>query len=61
MLFRSDLIIRFKDVKAILGLIEKPDADVVQLLLENQVQLSGNFGHMFKFGAIGESAQQAIT
>lgn len=58
---KVDLIIRFKDVKAILGLIEQPDADVVQLLLENQVQLSGNFGHMFKFGAIGESAQLAIT
>lgn len=58
---KVDLIIRFKDVKAILGLIEQPDADVVQLLLENQVQLSGNFGHMFKFGAIGESAQQAIS
>ena len=58
---KVDLIIRFKDVKAILGLIEQPDTDVVQLLLENQVQLTGNFGHMFKFGAIGESAQQAIT
>jgi len=58
---KVDLIIRFKDVKAILGLIEQPDTDVVQLLLENQVQLTGNFGHMFKFGAIGESAQLALA
>ncbi|MCP3664319.1 MAG: hypothetical protein GY696_17825 [Gammaproteobacteria bacterium] len=57
---KVDLIIRFKDVKAILGLIERPDVDPVQLLLENQVQITGNFGHMFKFGAIGKSAQQAI-
>jgi len=56
-----DLIIRFKDIKSILGLIERPDVDPVQLLLENQVQLTGNFGHMFKFGAIGKSAQQAIS
>ncbi len=58
---RVDLVIRFKDVKAILGLVERPDTDVVQLLLENQVQLTGNFGHMFKFGAIGKNAQHAIA
>ncbi len=58
---KVDLIIRFKDVKSILGLMERPDADVVQLLLENLVQLSGNFGHMFKFGAIGKNAQLALT
>ena len=56
-----DLVIRFKNVKAILSLVERPDADVVQLLLENLVQLTGNFGHMFKFGAIGKNAQLAIT
>ena len=57
---RIDLVIRFKDVKAILGLIERPDAGPVQLLLENQVQLTGNFGHMFKFGAIGKNVQLAL-
>ena len=56
-----DLVIRFKDVKAVLGLIERPDTDAVQLLLENLVQLTGNFGHLFKFGAIGKNAQLAIT
>lgn len=57
---RIDLVIRFKDIKAILGLIERPDAGPVQLLLENQVQLTGNFGHMFKFGAIGKNVQLAL-
>jgi len=57
---KVDLVIRFKDIKSILDLVERPDVDPVQLLLENQVQLTGNFGHMFKFGAIGKSAQQAI-
>jgi len=58
---QMDLVIRFKDIQAILGLMERPDADVVQLLLENLVQISGNFGHMFKFGAIGKNAQLAVT
>ncbi|MDX8405949.1 MAG: hypothetical protein R8K50_07350 [Mariprofundus sp.] len=58
---RCDLVIRFRDSKAILGLIERPDADVVQLLLENLVQITGNFGHMFKFGAIGNRARVMLT
>jgi len=57
---RVDLVIRFRDVQAILELIERPDVDPVQLLLENKVQITGNFGHMFKIGAIGNGAQQAI-
>lgn len=57
---RTDLVIRFRDIPAILGLMQRPDADVVQLLLENLVQITGNFGHMFKFGAIGKNVQSAI-
>jgi len=57
---RLDLVIRFKDIKAILGLIERANVGPVQLLLENQVQLTGNFGHMFKFGAIGKNVQLAL-
>ena len=58
---KVDLVIRFRDVQAILGLMERPDADVVQLLLENLVQITGNFGHMFKLGAIGKNAQAAVA
>ncbi|PJA33212.1 MAG: hypothetical protein CO187_02285, partial [Zetaproteobacteria bacterium CG_4_9_14_3_um_filter_53_7] len=58
---QCDLVIRFRDTRAILGLLERPDADVVQLLLENLVQITGNFGHMFKFGAIGKSVQAIVT
>jgi hypothetical protein len=58
---RCDLIIRFRDTKAILGLVQRPEADVVELLLENLVQITGNFGHMFKFGAIGKRAQMMLT
>lgn len=55
-----DLVIRFKDVESILGLVGRPDADIVGLLLENQVQLTGNFGHLFKFGAIGKNVELAL-
>ncbi|MDE2387953.1 MAG: hypothetical protein KGN35_02540 [Betaproteobacteria bacterium] len=55
-----DLIIRFKDTQAILGLAGRPNADVAQLLIENLVQITGNFGHMFKFGAIGKNVQMAM-
>lgn len=58
---KIDLVIRFKDIKSILALAERPDADVVQLLLENLVQITGNFGHMFKFGAIGKNVQRILT
>ncbi len=58
---KVDLVIRFKDAKAILDLAERSDADVVQLLLENLVQITGNFGHMFKFGAIGKNIQVLVT
>jgi len=58
---RCDLVIRFKDSKAILGLMQRPDAEVVQLLLENLVQITGNFGHMFKFGAIGNRARAMLS
>lgn len=57
---RMDLVVRFRDIPAILGLVQRPDADVVQLLLENLVQITGNFGHMFKFGAIGKNVQSAM-
>lgn len=57
---RMDLVIRFRDIPAVLGLVQRPDADVVQLLLENLVQITGNFGHLFKFGAIGKNVQSAI-
>lgn len=57
---KVDLVIRFKDAKAILELAERPNADVVQLLLQNLVQITGNFGHMFKFGAIGKNVQKVL-
>ncbi|MCX7097948.1 MAG: hypothetical protein NTV43_08610 [Methylococcales bacterium] len=57
---KVDLVIRFKDVESILGLIGGANVDIVGMLLDNVVQLQGNVGHLFKLGAIGSNIQQAI-
>lgn len=56
-----DLVIRFKDAETILGLIGQPNVDIVGLLLQNRVQLTGNVGHLFKLGAIGADVQRLIA
>ena len=55
-----DLVFRFKDVESIIGLLGRPDVDMVGLLLENLVQLTGNVGHLFKIGAIAANVEQAL-
>jgi len=55
-----DLVIRFKDSQSIVGLLGRPDVDMVGLLLENLVQMTGNVGHLFKIGAIAANLEQAI-
>jgi hypothetical protein len=57
---KVDLVIRFKDVESIMQLLKRPDADMVGLLLENLVQLTGNVGHLFKIGAVAANVEQAL-
>jgi hypothetical protein len=57
---KVDLIISFKDSKSILGLVGRQDIDIVGLLLENLVQLTGNVGHLFKLGAIAKSIETMV-
>lgn len=56
-----DLVIRFKDAETILGLIGQPNVDIVGMLLQNLVQLTGNVGHLFKLGAIGADVQRSLA
>lgn len=58
---KVDLVIRFKDVESIMGLFKRPDADMVGLLLDNLVQLTGNVGHLFKLGAIAANIKQTVN
>ncbi|MHC4061371.1 MAG: hypothetical protein ACYS7Y_25055 [Planctomycetota bacterium] len=55
-----DLVIRFKDVKSIKGLLKQPDVDMAGMLLDNVVQLTGNLGHLFKLGAIAQNVKREI-
>ncbi|MEI7456725.1 MAG: hypothetical protein WCK93_08350 [Nitrosomonadales bacterium] len=56
-----DLVINFRDSETILGLIGQANVDIVGLLLKNQVQLTGNVGHLFKLGAIAADVQRLIA
>lgn len=57
---KVDLVIRFKDVDSILGLAGRDNVDIVGLLLENTVQLTGNVGHLFKLGAIATNISKEL-
>ena len=54
---KVDLVIRFKNIDSIVGLVGREDVDIVGLLLENVVQLTGNVGHLFKLGAIAKNIE----
>jgi hypothetical protein len=55
--FAYDLLVEFRDLSAIFGLIGTVDLDMVTLMLQNKVQMKGNTGHLFKLGAISESLE----
>ncbi len=57
---KVDIVILFKDVKAILGLTENPNIDLVSLLLDNLMHVRGNVGHIFKFGSIATNLKLAF-
>lgn len=57
---KVDLVVRFKDIDSIIALIGRDNVDMVGLLLENVVQLTGNVGHLFKLGAIAANVEEAL-
>jgi hypothetical protein len=57
---KVDLVIRFRNIESILGLIGREEVDIVGLLLENVVQLSGNVGHLFKLGSIAKEIELEV-
>ena len=54
---KVDLVISFKDIDSIVGMVGREEVDIVGLLLENVVQLTGNTGHLFKLGAIAKNIE----
>jgi hypothetical protein len=55
-----DLVISFRDLNAMLGLVGRANVDIVGLLLENVVLLQGNVGHLFKLGAIAKDIELSL-
>jgi hypothetical protein len=57
---RVDLVLRFKDIASIYGLLQSQDLDMVDLMFKNQLQIYGNQNHMYKLGAITRNLQLAL-
>ncbi len=57
---KVDVVILFKDIKSIIGLMDNPDIDLVNLLLDNLMHVRGNIGHIFKFGSIATNLKLAF-
>ena len=57
---RVDLVLRFKDIPSIYGLLQSQDLDMVDLMFKNLLQIYGNQNHMFKLGAITRNLQLAL-
>jgi hypothetical protein len=57
---RVDLVLRFKDIPSIYGLLQSQDLDMVGLMFKNLLQIYGNQNHMYKLGAITKNLQLAL-
>ena len=57
---RVDLVLRFKDIASIYGLLQSQNLDMVDLMFKNLLQIYGNQNHMYKLGAISRNVQLAL-
>ena len=57
---RVDLVLRFKDIPSIYGLLQSNDLNMVELMFKNLLQIYGNQNHMYKLGAITRNLQLAL-
>ena len=57
---RVDLVLRFKDISSIYGLLQSRNLDTVDLMFKNLLQIYGNQNHMYKLGAISGNLQLAL-
>ncbi len=49
-----DIIVRFKDAKALRDYLFSEDQDILNLILTNDVEVEGNLNYLFKFGFISK-------
>jgi hypothetical protein len=57
---RVDLVLRFKDIPSIYGLLQSQSLDMVDLMFKNLLRIYGNQNHMYKLGAISRNLQLAL-
>jgi len=57
---RVDLVLRFKDIPSIYGLLQSQNLDMVDLMFKNLLQIYGNQNHMYKLGSITKNIQLAL-
>jgi len=57
---RVDLVLRFKDLESIYGLLKAQDLDMVDLMFKNLLQIRGNQNHMYKLGSVTKNLQLAL-
>jgi hypothetical protein len=57
---RVDLVLRFKDISSIYGLLQSQSLNMVDLMFTNLLQIYGNQNHMYKLGAITRNLQLAL-
>jgi hypothetical protein len=57
---RVDLVLRFRDLESIYGLLKSRDLDMVGLMFKNLLQIRGNQNHLYKLGAISKNLQLAL-
>jgi hypothetical protein len=57
---RVDLVLRFKDIPSLYGLLQSQNLDMVDLMFKNLLQIYGNQNHMYKLGAITKNLQLAL-
>ena len=57
---RVDLVLRFKDIPSIYGLLQSQDLDMVDLMFKNLLQIYGNQNHMYKLGSISTNLQLSL-
>ncbi len=57
---RVDLVLRFKDIHSIYGLLQSQDLDMVDLMFKNLLQIYGNQNHLYKLGYITKNLQLAL-
>lgn len=57
----ADLVITFKDARALMNYLLATERDILRALLNNEVVVKGNWSYLMKFGYVANHLQLALT